>query len=97
MGRRSKGIKGHARKKLTKNPRDRGQTPVSRSIQELSVGSKVAILIDSGVVGGQPHQRYHGRIGVVNRKMGRAYVVEFRDGGKTKRVISAPEHLKLVR
>jgi large subunit ribosomal protein L21e len=97
MARRSKGLRGHGRGKFTKHPRERGQTPVSRSIQDISVGSKVVIHIDPGVIGGQPHHRYHGRVGVIEMKMGRAYVVEFRDGGKIKKVISGPEHLRLVR
>jgi large subunit ribosomal protein L21e len=70
---------------------------VSRSIQDLPLGARVAIALDPGVIGGQPHHRYHGRTGVIARKVGRAYVVEVRDGGKIKKVISGPEHLKLVR
>ncbi|MBA7624536.1 hypothetical protein ES703_31945 [subsurface metagenome] len=57
---------------------------------------KVTIILDPSVVKGQPHPRYHGRVGVVKERRGRAYVVEIRDGGSIKKVISRPEHLRSV-
>lgn len=97
MARRSKGLRSKSRGKLTKHSRQLGLPPVSRSIQELPMGTKVAIILDPGVVKGQPHPRYHGRVGIVQERRGRAYVVEVRDGGSTKRIISRPEHLRMVR
>lgn len=97
MGKRSKGLRSKSRKKLTKHPRQRGAPPVSRVVRELPVGTKVAIILDPSVVKGQPHPRYHGRIGVVQGQRGRAYLLEIRDGGSIKKVISRPEHLRLVK
>ncbi|MEM2817823.1 MAG: hypothetical protein QXN39_05010 [Archaeoglobaceae archaeon] len=45
---------------------------------------------------GMPHPRYHGRSGVVVGQRGRAYLVQIRDGGKIKTLISRPEHLRAV-
>ncbi len=96
MAKRSKGYRSKSRGKLTKHVRERGLSPVSRVIQEFGPGAKVTIILDPGVVKGQPHPRYHGRIGVVRERRGRAYVVEIRDGGSIKKVISRPEHLRVV-
>ncbi|HDI12616.1 MAG: 50S ribosomal protein L21e [Hadesarchaea archaeon] len=97
MARRSKGLRSKSRGKLTKHPRRRGLPSPSRVIQELPTGTKVAIMLDPSVVKGQPHPRYHGRIGVVEGQRGSAYIVKIRDGGSTKKVISRPEHLRVVK
>jgi large subunit ribosomal protein L21e len=96
MAKRSKGYRSKSKGKLTKHVRERGLSPVSRVIQEFCPGARVAIVLDPGVVKGQPHPRYHGRIGVVQERRGRAYVVEIRDGGSIKKIISRPEHLRVV-
>jgi len=96
VARRSKGYRSKSRGKLTKHVRERGLSPVSRVIQEFGCGVKVAIILDPSVVKGQPHPRYHGRIGIVKERRGGAYVVEIKDGGSIKKVISRPEHLRAV-
>ncbi len=96
MVKRSKGYRSATRMKFTKHVRERGAIPVSRVIQDLKPGAKVMVTIDSSVVKGQPHSRYHGKVGVVAERRGRAYVVEVRDGGSTKKIISRPEHLRVV-
>ena len=89
-------MRSKSRGKLTKHVRERGLSPVSRVIQEFQPGARVTIILNPGVVEGQPHPRYHGRIGVVQERRGRAYVVEIKDGGSIKKVISRPEHLRVV-
>ena len=96
MAKRSKGYRSKSRGKLTKHVRERGLSPVSRVIQEFGPGVKVTIILDPSVMKGQPHPRYHGRIGVVKERRGGAYVVEIREGGSIKKVISRPEHLRTV-
>jgi len=96
MSGRSKGLKSKSRSKLTKHPRNRGMSPITRAIQELPVGTRVSIMLDSGVAKGQPHHRYQGRIGIVSARRGRAYIVEVPDGGSVKKVISRPDHLKVM-
>jgi len=97
MARRSKGLRTKSRGKLTKHPRQRGLPPVSRVVQELPAGTKVTLIIDPSVPKGQPHPRYHGRVAIVREQRGRAYVLDLRDGGSTKKVISRPEHLRVVK
>jgi ribosomal protein L21E len=36
-------------------------------------------------------------VGVIYGKMGRAYMVQIKDGGKIKKIVAGPEHLKVVR
>lgn len=96
MVKRSKGYRSRTRGKLSKHVRQRGLPPVSRIIQDFGPGTRVTIVLDPSIVKGQPHSRYHGRTGVVAEKRGRAYVVEVRDGGSTKKIISRPEHLRAV-
>ena len=95
MGKKSKGYRMRTRG-LAKHVRERGLPPVSRAIQELGLGSNVTIVIDPSVVKGQPHRRYQGKVGVVAERRGRAYVVEVSDRGSIKRIISRPEHLRVV-
>ena len=96
MTNRSKGYRSATRMKFTKHVREHGAIRVSRVTQDLKPGAKVTVIIDSAVVKGQPHSRYQGRVGVVTEQRGRAYVVEIQDGGSIKRIISRPEHLRVV-
>ena len=97
MARSKGGIRSKARGKLTKRVRERGISPVSRVVQIFEPGRKVVLLIDPGFHKGQPHPRYHGRSGVVRERTGRAYVVELREGGTIKKIITRPEHLRAVK
>ncbi|AAM02873.1 50S ribosomal protein L21e [Methanopyrus kandleri] len=94
MVRRSKGFRSRTRKKLRKKPRERGLSPLGPMTQEFEEGQKVHIVIDPSVHKGMPHPRYHGRTGEVVGRQGRAYIVKIRDGGKEKKLIVYPEHLK---
>ncbi|MCD6248309.1 MAG: 50S ribosomal protein L21e [Hadesarchaea archaeon] len=96
VGRKPKGLRSRTRKKLRKHIRERGVPRPSRVIQEFPPNSRVIVDIDPSVPKGQPHPRYHGKIGVVVERRGRAYVLQIRNGGMTKKVISRPEHLKVV-
>ncbi len=54
----------------------------------------MVVKIDPSVHKGMPHRRYHGRIGIVANKRGRAYVVNVTQGKAVKELIVRPEHLK---
>ena len=94
MVKASKGIMERTRQKFRKRARQRGLSPITRALQNFDEGEKVTIVIDSGVHSGQPHKRFHGATGVIVEKRGRAYVVGVRFGGKTKKAIALPEHLR---
>lgn len=94
MAKRSKGSRSQTRKKLRKNPRQRGLTPITRSLQTFEAGDVVTIDIDPAIHKGQPHARFQGTTGKVAGTQGKAYVVRVRDGGMHKEVIARPEHLR---
>lgn len=93
---KSKGKRSETRSKLRKNVRDRGKVPLKRITQEFSEGAKVSINIEPSIMSGQPHPRFYGKTGSIAGKQGKAYVVKVKDGGKTKEIISGPEHLERV-
>ncbi len=78
---------------MTKEPRRRGLQPLGRLLHKYSDGEKVVVKLDPSAHKGMPHARYHGRVGVVEMKRGRAYVVRIGEGGKTRELMVRPEHL----
>jgi large subunit ribosomal protein L21e len=94
MVKASKGIMRKTRQKFRKRAGKRGLSPITRALQQFEEGDKVTVFIDSGVHKGQPHKRFHGLTGKVVEKRGRAYVIDVRFGGKIKKAIALPEHLK---
>ncbi len=96
---RSHGMRKKTRKKLSKNKRARGLSPISRAIQRFEPGDKVHIRIDPSVHKGMPHRRFHGMTGEVVGERGRAFIVRVSDGvrgrKKTKELFVRPEHLLL--
>jgi large subunit ribosomal protein L21e len=78
---------------MHKHPRERGKIGLSRILRSYQSGDKVTIILEPSVHKGMPHRRYHGRIGVVEGKRGKSYVVSVDVGRQTKRIIARPEHL----
>ena len=92
MATRSKGFRKKTKKKLRKSPRDK--TTTNQYLREFLVGDKVLIMIEPSSHKAMPHPRFKGKSGVVKDKRGKSYVIEVRDGGLKKTVISTPEHLR---
>ncbi len=93
MVKSSKGFRSRSRGTFTKEVRERGLPPITRFLREFAIGEKVAVRIEPSDPHGQPHPRYQGRTCTVVEKVGRAYRVEFLDGGKRKQLIATPIHL----
>ena len=93
MVKSSKGLRSRTRGVLTKRVRERGPPPVTRFLQTFEVGDRVVVRLEAADPRGQPHPRYQGVTGVVVARVGRAYRLVFRDGGKRKEVVAAPVHL----
>ena len=94
MPRKSKGYRKKTRSLLRKKPRNRGKIGLSKILYEYKPGQKVVVKINPSVHKGMPHRRYHGRIGVIANKKGRAYVVDVTQGKAVKEIIVRPEHLE---
>ena len=93
MVKSSKGFRSRSRGTFTKEVRDKGLPPITRFLQEFPIGSKVIVRIEASDPHGQPHPRYQGRTCTVVKKSGRAYIIEFVDGGKVKQLVANPVHL----
>lgn len=94
---KSHGFRKRTRDKLSKSVRARGISPVSRAIQDFDDGDMVHIILDPSKHRGMPHPKFHGKTGKVVGKRGRAFILEVKDGNRTKNVIVIPEHLKAQR
>jgi len=95
MGRKAKGYRRKTRSVLTKKPRERGKTGLSKILYEYKPGEKVVVKINPSVHKGMPHRRYHGKIGVIINKKGRSYIVNVPQGNAVKELIVRPEHILL--
>jgi large subunit ribosomal protein L21e len=93
MVKSSKGFRSRTRGTLTKEVRERGMPPITRFLRTFEIGSRVVVRLEASDPHGQPHPRYQGRTCTVIGKVGRAYRIEFLDGGKRKELIANPVHL----
>ena len=93
MVKSSKGFRSRSRGTFTKDVREKGMPPVTRFLREFEVGDRVTVRIEPSDPHGQPHPRYQGRTCTVVARSGRAYRIQFVDGGKLKELIANPIHL----
>lgn len=94
MVKASKGGRRRTRYVMQKRARERGLSPITRVFQEFEVGDKASVSLDPSMHKGMPHVRFHGKTGTVTGKRGDAYLLDIRDGGKMKKIIVRPEHLR---
>ncbi len=92
-----KGSDGFRRRtrSLRITPRNRGKLNIGAILAKFEENERVAIKINPSHQK-IPHPRFNGRIGKVVGDQGRAYIIEFMDGEKNKRILVTPEHLKRV-
>ena len=91
MAVRSRGFRNKTRRVLKRKTTRR--LTITEHLKELKIGSKTVIDLEPSIQRGMPHPRYQGAVGTVIAKKGRAYVVQIKDGDKTKQLIAFPEHL----
>ena len=91
MAVRSRGFRSKTRRVLKRKTTRR--LTITDKLKELKIGSKAVVDLEPSVQRGMPHPRYQGAIGTVVAKKGRAFIIEIRDGDKTKQLIAFPEHL----
>ena len=91
---RTKGLRRRTRDKLKKSPREK--ITVNQFLEEFSEGEKVLIKIEPSSHRAMPHPRFKGKSGIVRGKRGRAYLVEVKDGGLKKTIITTSEHLRHI-
>ncbi|MEM5836408.1 MAG: 50S ribosomal protein L21e [Candidatus Aenigmatarchaeota archaeon] len=92
---KSRGPRTKTRQTLRQEP---GYRPtITKFLQEFNIGQKVVIDQEPSSQKGMPHSRYKGRVGKIIGKRGKSYIVEITDGNKVKKLISRPEHLKVMK
>ena len=74
-----------------------GRFSIAEALQSFKVGQSVVVNINSSIHTGMPHPRYQGNVGTVVGKRGRAFVLEVSDQGKSKQILSKPEHLSVLK
>lgn len=94
MTKKSKGFRVKTRKKLKQKP---GYRPrITKFLEEFKRNQKVIILQEPSSQRGMPHSRFKGKVGKIIGSRGKSYIIEIVDGGKIKKIISRPEHLRAV-
>jgi len=90
-------VKSHGPRRRTREKfRIRGKISVNRFIRKFNIGDKVVIDIVSSSLNGIPFKRFQGLSGNVIEKRGNAYLIEIKDGNKTKKILANSEHLKTI-
>ncbi|HID80133.1 MAG TPA: 50S ribosomal protein L21e [Ignisphaera sp.] len=89
------GLRHRTRKIFSKSVRERGAVPpLSRILINYMPGDRVYIVADPAIHKAMPHRRYHGKVGTVVDKRGRAYIVQLKVGSKIKTLFLLPEHMR---
>jgi len=79
-----------------KSNRARGKISLSRYFQKLEKGDRVSIAKEQSMASSFP-ERFQGRIGIIEGKRGKAYLVSINDQDKRKTFLIEPIHLKKIK
>ena len=94
MTKRMGGFRRKTRDKLKRSAHEKGRIDLRRYFQSFKLGESVCFKADPSFQGGMYFPRFHGKIGVVNGKVGECYKIIFNDKNKEKTLIVHPVHLK---
>jgi len=94
MAMRIGGARRKTRQKFSKHYSERGKVSLRRYLQELPMGTKVALVAETSIQRGMYFRRFHGKAGTVTKRLGTCYEVTIRDFKKEKRLIVHPVHLR---
>jgi len=91
-------VKSHGKHRRTREKlRKSTRITVNQYMKTFKEGDRVAITIESASKESMPCRRFQGLTGKVLSKRGRGYFIEITDSGKTKKVLTTPEHLKAIK
>ncbi len=93
MVKKSSGYRSKTRALLQKEYREKGKLGLSRLLRTYEPGDIVCVKIDPSMHKGMPHRRFQGKVGVIEGRRGRSYLVNLRIGDKEKNLIVRPEHI----
>lgn len=90
---KSKGPRARTRDKL----RARRRVAITDFVRKFETGQKAALTIDPSSHKGMPFHRFKGLTGTIVGRQGRAYILEVREMGREKKIVTFPEHLKPIK
>lgn len=96
MAKRIGGARRKSRSKLKKHYRSKGKLSLKKFFEIFNPGDKVILKAEPSYHKGMYNLRFHGKIGVVVKKLRTNYEVIITDGTKKKTLIVHPVHLKKV-
>jgi len=79
-----------------KSVRTRGKVKLSRYFQKLEKGDAVAVIKEPAIQSSFP-ERLQGRMGIIENKQGKSYLVKIKDQNKEKAFLIEPIHLKKIK
>jgi len=79
-----------------KSIRTKGKIQLSRYFQKFEKGDSVAVVRELSITSNFP-KRLQGKVGIVEEKRGRVYLVKINDLNKEKRFLIEPIHLKKIK
>jgi len=88
------GARRKTRYKFKKDYKTKGKISHRRYLQALSVGDRVALDAESSVQEGMYFRRFHGKHGIVEKKLGSCYEITIHDKDKEKHLVVHPVHLR---
>ena len=91
------GFRRKTRHKLSKPRRSKGKISVKKFFQTFADGDKVVLNAEPAVQKGMYFPRFHGKVGIIKKKIGRCYKVLIKDGKKEKVPLVHPVHLKKIK
>ena len=94
MAKRIGGTRRKTRQKLKRERNEKGKISASAMFRNFSAGDTVILSPNPAVQDGIFCFNYSGRHAIVVGKRGRCYELLLRDGGKQKKLIVHPIHLK---
>lgn len=78
-----------------KNSREKGKLKLRRMFQKLKPGDKVAIVGEPSLKA-EFTKRMQGKVGIIESRRGKAYIVKIKDYNEEKKLIIQPIHLRRI-
>ena len=78
---------------MKKKNSEREPQSLEKLLHEFQLEDRVVINFDSSVHEGKPHIRYQGKVGIIEKKRGSAYIIRIKEGQKIRSLIIRLEHL----
>ena len=95
MVQRKGGFRRKTRNKMKKSLRSKGKISLRRFFHEYDVGDRVLLSAEPAYQRGMYLPRFHGKSGIVQRRVGMCYDVLIKDQSAKKVLIIHPIHLRL--